>query len=43
MHGATIVEIDGDGLVTKWTDYLDRKEPEVQLRDAARRASPEAT
>ena len=35
MHGASIVEVDGDGLVTKWTDYLDRKEPEVQLRAAS--------
>ena len=36
MHGASIVEVDGDGLVTKWADYLDRKEPEVQLRAAAK-------
>jgi hypothetical protein len=36
MHGASIVEVDGDGLVTRWTDYLDRKEPEVQLRAAAK-------
>jgi hypothetical protein len=35
MHGATIVEVDGDGLVTSWRDYLDRKEPEEQLRAAA--------
>ncbi|MBV8982786.1 MAG: nuclear transport factor 2 family protein, partial [Acidimicrobiia bacterium] len=27
MHGATIVEVDADGLVTMWRDYLDRKEP----------------
>ena len=32
MHGATIVEVDGDGLVTTWRDYLDRKEPEDQIR-----------
>ena len=32
MHGATIVEVDGDGLVTRWRDYLDRKEPEQQIR-----------
>ena len=32
MHGATIVEVDGDGLVTRWRDYLDRKEPEDQIR-----------
>ena len=36
MHGATIVEVDGDGLVTAWRDYLDRKEPEDQIRAAAR-------
>jgi len=36
MHGATIVEIDADGLVTLWRDYLDRKEPEDQLRAAAK-------
>jgi hypothetical protein len=34
MHGATIVEVDADGLVTSWRDYLDRKEPENQLRAA---------
>jgi SnoaL-like domain len=32
MHGATIVEVDADGLVTAWRDYLDRKEPEEQIR-----------
>jgi hypothetical protein len=38
LHGATIVEVDADGLVTDWRDYLDRKEPEVQLRAAVRGA-----
>ena len=38
MHGATIVEVDEAGLVTHWRDYLDRKEPEQQLRRAAKRA-----
>ena len=37
MHGATIIEVDDRGLVTHWRDYLDRKEPEAQLRAAARR------
>jgi hypothetical protein len=32
MHGATIVEVDADGLVTRWQDYLDRKEPELQIK-----------
>ena len=36
MHGATIVEVDERGLVTSWRDYLDRKEPEDQIRAAAR-------
>jgi hypothetical protein len=36
MHGATIVEVDADGLVTSWKDYLDRKEPENQIRKAVR-------
>jgi len=35
MRGATIVEVDDEGLVTAWRDYLDRKEPEEQLRRAA--------
>jgi len=36
MHGATIIEVDAAGLVTKWRDYLDRKEPENQIRKAVR-------
>ena len=36
MRGATIIEVDTDGLVVTWRDYLDRKEPEDQLRAAAR-------
>lgn len=36
MHGATIVEVDADGLVTSWRDYLDRKQPEEQIRKAAK-------
>jgi hypothetical protein len=35
MHGATIVEVDAAGLVTSWRDYLDRKEPEQQIRAVA--------
>jgi hypothetical protein len=41
MHGATIVEVDDDGLVTSWRDYLDRREPEEQIA-AAVRAAPGA-
>ena len=34
MRGATIVDVDEAGLVTSWRDYLDRKEPEDQIRRA---------
>jgi hypothetical protein len=34
MHGATIIEVDGEGLITSWRDYLDRKEPEDQIKAA---------
>ena len=37
MHGATIIEVNDDGLITSWRDYLDRKEPEDQIRAALRR------
>ncbi|HEY2429069.1 MAG TPA: nuclear transport factor 2 family protein [Acidimicrobiales bacterium] len=40
IHGATLVEVDADGLVTRWRDYLDRKEPEDQIRAALRPAPP---
>jgi hypothetical protein len=36
IHGATIVEVNGAGLVTAWRDYLDRKEPEEQILAAIR-------
>ena len=39
MHGATLVEVDEQGLVTRWRDYLDRKQPEDQIRAAARAAA----
>lgn len=31
LHGVTIIEVDIEGLVTTWRDYLDRKEPEEQI------------
>jgi hypothetical protein len=34
MHGATIIEVDETGLITSWRDYLDRKEPEQQIKAA---------
>jgi hypothetical protein len=36
MHGASIIEVDAEGLITSWRDYLDRKEPEDQIRRALR-------
>lgn len=32
MHGATVVEVDGAGLVTRWRDYLDTNEPLAQIQ-----------
>lgn len=32
MHGATVVEVDADGLVTRWRDYLDTNEPLSQIQ-----------
>jgi hypothetical protein len=37
MHGATIIEVDDAGLITSWRDYLDRKEPEQQIKSAVRK------
>ena len=31
IHGASIIEVNAEGLVTSWRDYLDRKEPEEQI------------
>jgi hypothetical protein len=41
MHGATIVEVDASGLVTSWRDYLDRKEPEDQIRARLKKSGRE--
>ena len=38
LEGATVVEVDGAGLVTRWRDYLDRRTVEDQVR-AARSSS----
>jgi hypothetical protein len=38
MRGATIVEVDADGRITSWRDFLDRKEPEQQIRRHAKAA-----
>jgi SnoaL-like domain len=35
IHGSTIVDIDADGLVTRWRDYFDLKEIDAQLESPA--------
>jgi hypothetical protein len=32
MHGATVVDVDGNGKVTRWRDYLDTDEPLQQIQ-----------
>lgn len=34
IHGSTVVDVDGDGLVTRWRDYFDLKEIDSQLGPA---------
>jgi len=34
VHGATVVEVDGEGLVRTWRDYLDTNEPLQQIQAA---------
>lgn len=34
LEGASLVEVDADGLVTRWRDYLDRRAVEEQVRGA---------
>lgn len=34
MEGVTLVEVDGQGLVTRWRDYFDMKSVEEQFRRA---------
>ena len=32
MQGATVIEVDAEGRVTSWRDYLDTNEPAQQIR-----------
>jgi len=32
MEGATVIEVDADGKVTSWRDYLDTNEPTQQIQ-----------
>ena len=34
MEGVTLIDVDADGLVTKWRDYFDMKGVEEQMRPA---------
>ena len=36
IHGCTVIEVDGDGLITRWRDYMDLKEIERQAADVFR-------
>ena len=36
MQGATVVEVNSDGKVTRWRDYLDTNEPIQQIQAAQR-------
>lgn len=40
MHGATVVEVDADGLVTRWRDYLDTNEPISQIQAGSEGGPP---
>ncbi|HZX54973.1 MAG TPA: nuclear transport factor 2 family protein [Ilumatobacteraceae bacterium] len=39
MEGITLVEVDAEGLVTKWRDYFDMKGVEEQIREALTQSS----
>jgi limonene-1,2-epoxide hydrolase len=39
MQGATVVEVDDDGKVTSWRDYLDTNEPTQQIQAGFERAT----
>jgi hypothetical protein len=32
IHGCTVVDVDGEGRVTRWRDYFDLKEIEAQVK-----------
>jgi limonene-1,2-epoxide hydrolase len=39
MTGATVIDVDADGKVTRWRDYLDTNEPTQQIRQALEEGS----
>ena len=38
MTGATVIDVDGEGKVTSWRDYLDTNEPTQQIEKGLERA-----
>ena len=38
MRGATVIDVDADGKVTAWRDYLDTNEPTQQIQNGLERA-----
>jgi hypothetical protein len=38
MEGSTLIEVDADGKVTSWRDYLDTNEPTSQITAGLERA-----
>ena len=38
MAGATVIDVDADGKVTAWRDYLDTNEPTQQIQNGLERA-----
>ena len=43
MQGATVIEVDADGKVTSWRDYLDTNEPTQQIQAGLAGGAPSAT
>jgi hypothetical protein len=41
MQGATVIDVDAEGKVTSWRDYLDTNEPMQQIQ-AGLEAVPES-
>jgi limonene-1,2-epoxide hydrolase len=38
MQGATVIDVDADGKVVSWRDYLDTNEPTTQIQTGLERA-----
>jgi limonene-1,2-epoxide hydrolase len=42
MEGATVIEVDADGKVTSWRDYLDTNEPTQQIQAGLAQSADDA-